>query len=112
MILGIQLLGVVFVSVMVYITFIHFKRKTLTQLEHLFWQTVWVLFGAIVLFPSVVMPLVTRLDVGRAMDLFTILGFVFVLGVVFANYLSIRKTKHKVEEAISALAMQKPVHKK
>ncbi|MFT4343312.1 MAG: DUF2304 family protein [Candidatus Woesearchaeota archaeon] len=112
MILGVQIVGIIFALAMMYAAFVHYKRKVLTQLEHLFWQITWVIFLLVSVFPQTGSFLARSLDITRTMDVFVVLGLVFVLGIVFANYISIRKTTHKVEEAIRVLAMQKTEKKK
>ena len=51
-ILGIQILGILFALVMLYITFLHQKRKQLTNKEYFFWFGSWVIVLLLMIVPT------------------------------------------------------------
>ena len=104
MLLGIQILGVLFALFMLYLTFVHQKRKEFSSKEYLFWIILWVGFIIVTLFPQVLEPIVESLNLYRTMDLLVILGFIFVVGVLFHNYIALRKTQKKVEVIVRKVA--------
>ncbi len=106
MILGVQLLGVLFALFMIYQAFVHNKRKEFTTKEYAFWILLWVCFIIVTLFPSVLNPMLGTLSLTRAMDFFTIVGFLFVLGLVFNNYIVTKKTNKKVEDLVRKIAIE------
>jgi len=107
MIIGIQIVGVLFGLFMVYLTFLHQKRKEFNTNEYFFWIFSWTIFIIIAIFPKILAPFVEGLKLGRIMDLLTIFGFLFVIGLLFNNYTNLRKTNKKVEEIVRKVAFDK-----
>ena len=106
MILGVQILGVLFAIFMIYITFLHQKRNEFNAKEYLFWITSWALLLVITIFPKILTPFVSGLQLHRTMDLLTILGFLCVIGLLFNNYTQIKKTDKKIEKVVRKVAFQ------
>ncbi len=106
MVLGIQIVGCFFALFMLYVTFLHQKRKEYTVKEYLFWTGFWIVFGLISLFPRWLNPLTTVLKIGRTMDLFIILGFMFVIGMVIYVYDVTKKTQKKVDDVVRKIALE------
>jgi hypothetical protein len=105
--LGIQLVGVLFGLWMIYYIFIHFKRNEITQTEYTIWFIMWVLFAIVALFPEILSPFVRTLNLNRTMDLLILLGFVFVIGLMFQNHMTIQKTRKRLEELVRKTAVKK-----
>lgn len=106
MLLGVQILGVLFALFMIYLTFLHQKRREFTAKEYAFWIIIWACFLIVTVFPKILNPIVESLSLNRTMDLFTIVGFIFVIGVIFHNYLSLRKIQNKVEDVVRQVAIK------
>jgi len=106
MLLGIQILGVLFALGMLYLTFLQQKRKELSGKEYVFWVFVWIIFIVITVFPNILEPVIKTLNIVRIMDMLVILGFLFVIGVLFYNYLNLRKVQKKVESLVSKMAVK------
>ena len=105
-ILGIQILGVFFALFMVYLTFLHQKRKEFSLQEYLFWMITWIIFLLLVIFPTSLDFLIKGvLDLNRRMDFFIIAGFIFVIGVIFHTYTNVKKTQKKVEKLVRKIAL-------
>ena len=107
MIIGIQIVGVLFGLFMIYLTFLHQKRKEFSAKEYLFWTLSWIVFIIIAIFPNILAPFVEGLKLGRIMDLLTIFGFLFVIGLLFNNYTNLKKTNKKIEEIVRKVAFGK-----
>ncbi|KHO46288.1 MAG: hypothetical protein QS98_C0004G0064 [archaeon GW2011_AR3] len=106
MVLGIQILGSIFALFMLYVTFLHQKRKEYTVREYVFWTFFWIVFGLVSLFPNWLDPITTVLRLTRTLDLFIILGFMFIIAVVIYVYDVVRKTQKKVEEVVRKVAIE------
>ena len=106
MILGVQLLGVLFGLFMIYLTFLYRKRKELDQKESAVWFIMWAIFIAISLFPGILSPIVRSLSFARTMDMLVIMGFMVVIGIGFYNYHVLRNTQKKVEEIVRKVALK------
>jgi hypothetical protein len=107
MLMGIQILGLLFGLFMLYFTFLHHKRNEIKQTEYIIWASLW--FGVILItiFPFILEPFTRTLHLQRTMDLLILVGFVFVIGLMFNNYMSLRKTQKKVEEVVRKIAINK-----
>ena len=106
MLLGVQILGVLFALFMIYMTFLNQKRKEFNAKEYFFWISSWTLLLIITLFPNILSPFVKGLHLHRTMDLLTILGFLCIIGLLFYNYTKLRKTNNKVERIIRKIAIK------
>jgi len=103
-ILGIQIIGVLFALFMMYLTFLHSKRREFTFKEWSFWTIVWLVFLILTLQPRILDPVVAKIGVGRKLDLFIIVGFIFLIGISFYNYTLVRKNQKKIEKIVRNLA--------
>ncbi len=111
MVLGIQILGSIFALFMLYVTFLHQKRKEYTWKEYLFWTIFWIAFGLVSIFPYWLDPISTVLKLTRTLDLFIILGFMFMIGMTVYIYDVVRRTQRKVDDVVRKIALEE-VHNK
>lgn len=107
MILGVQIIGMLFAFFMVYYTFLHYKRKEITFKECSAWILLWVLFLIVALFPQILDPIVKSLSLARTMDFFIILGFMFLIGALFYTYTIVRINQNKLEEIVRKIAIER-----
>jgi len=107
MLLGIQLLGTLFGLFMLYLSFINYKRKEFTIKEFSFWLILWLVFIFITVSPASLDFIVKSLKLYRAMDLFIIAGFMFLIGAVFYTYTIVRRNQKKMEEIVRKVATEK-----
>ena len=108
MILGVQLLGLLFGLFMIYYCFLNYKRKELSSQEFSFWTIVWCGFIIVTLIPQILNPLVNSLKLARTMDLFIVLGFIFLIGLTFFNYSHLKKYQRKLEIVVRKVAITNP----
>ena len=106
-ILGIQILGFLFGFFMMYYTFLHYKRKEFTIKEYSFWFIFWGAFVIVTLFPQILDPVLSTLSIGRTLDFFIIVGFLFIIFVVFYTYTIVRKNQRKLEEIVRKTALKR-----
>ncbi len=107
MVLGVQIIGMLFGAFMAYYSFLHFKRKEFSTGILVFWLLVWLGVVVVSIVPKALDPIATTLNFVRVMDLLTVVGFMFLVGVVFYNFSITKKTEKKVEELVRHLAMKK-----
>ena len=106
MVLLIQLIGVFVALVLMYITFVQYKRKEFSRAEGAFWLLAWVLFLFIALFPQSLDFIVVRLAVVRTLDFLMICGFLVMMSLAFYNYIEIRKCNRKLEKMVRKIALK------
>lgn len=100
MILGVQILGILFGLFMVYFSFLHYKRREFKKIQFLFWEIVWICFILVVIFPQITSGVIHKLGIARVMDLFTVLGFMLIAFLTFYNYIALNKLKRKLEDKV------------
>ncbi len=105
MILGIQIIGVMFALFMTYLTFLYYKRGDYHFRDFGLWMFVWLSFICVVLSPSSFGGLLSPLEVSRLMDLFTILSFIVVFGIVFSLHLTTRRNEEKINKVVREIAL-------
>jgi len=105
MLLGIQVIAIIFGIVMMYLTFLYFKRKDFNKFQLAFWEILWLAFLFVAILPDSVNSITEQLGIVRAMDLFMILGFVFVISLAFYNYLVVGKLKKSLEKYVRKEAL-------
>jgi hypothetical protein len=113
MITGIQILGILFGLFMIYLTYIYQKRRELSAKEGLFWSALWVAFVLISVVPSALNFLVKDvLSMSRPLDFLIIVGFMFLIGVTFYNYRSLKRSERRLEEIVRKIAITKAGEKR
>jgi hypothetical protein len=106
MIAGIQIIGILFALIMLYVTFLHKKRKELSSLEFSFWLILWFIFIYVTAFPSSLDFIVKSLNVTRAFDLLIVLGFLFLISLGLYNYFLEKNNRKKIEKIVRKIALK------
>lgn len=106
MVSGIQLAGIFFALILSYFTFLNYKRREFTIKECIGWLIVWVVFGLVTLFPEQFKILAGNFGAIRALDFFTVGGFMVVLAISFYTYVSLERQRRKLERVIRELALK------
>ena len=112
MVLGIQIFALAFSAFMLYLSFLYYKKEEFTMNEWLFWSAFASVFAFFSLFPTALDPLVRSLKVGRTLDLFIILGFMFMTATIFYVYRITKRSNKKIEELVRKIAMEKGENEK
>ncbi len=107
MLLGIQSIGIVFGIFMLYMSFLQWKKRQFTLNEFLFWSLFAAAFSAISMFPGLLDPIVKSLKLGRTLDLFIILGFMFLIAATFYSYRIVRNTQRQLEDLVRQIALER-----
>lgn len=100
MILGLQIIALIFSLIMIYFAYLHYRRGEINGLEILFWFVAWM--GAIfmALFPEVFRIFSATIAVSRAFDLAMIGGFILVIPLTYLAYIRTKRLEKKFEELI------------
>ena len=107
MVLGIQIVGLLFGLFIIYLTFLNYKRKEFTTKEFVFWIILWVIFIVLTLFPFLLDPIVKSFGFFRALDVLIVSGFLFLIAAVFYTYTVVRRTQRQIEKVVREIAMRK-----
>lgn len=112
MVLGIQLIGIMFGIFMIYLTFLNYKQNKFNGKEWIVWCILWITFLVVILLPSILNPFLEALHLYRAMDLYISLGFLFFILIIFNTHSSLRKVQQQVEIIVMELATYKTSKKR
>lgn len=105
--IAIQLIGIVIALAAIYLTYIYYKRQTLSKTECLFWVIIWLAFITVTLFPRLMAPLAGFLSLQRSMDLIMIIAFVVLFTLSFYSYVTNRRTSRQMEKLVREFSLQK-----
>ena len=107
MLLGIQIIGLLFGLFMLYLTFLHQKRDEFTVKEGGFWAMIWIVFITLTLFPQIFDPFIKRMRFARMLDFLVVAGFMFLTGIMFYIYSIVRINQNRIEEVVRNVAIAK-----
>lgn len=107
MITGIQILGVIFLILMIYLTYTNYKRGNYGPKSLTLWMAVWLAGIFLVTFPSTVYGIMETLQIDRTADFFVVVGFAFFGMVIFYLYIKVRENTEKMEKLVRKLAIEK-----
>jgi hypothetical protein len=104
-ILGVQIVTILFAIFMIYVAFLHWKRKEINGGEIIFWLILWLGFILITLFPNFLQRLTNLLFFARVMDLLMVTAFMILAFLGFQNNVSNRRMEKKIEELVRKEAL-------
>lgn len=97
---NIQIVASLFGLIMIYLSFLHYKRHEFNRYQFFIWELLWVGFVGVTLLPDRFNYVTERLGIARAFDLFAIVAFVLILFLTFHNYLLITRLEKRLEDQV------------
>ena len=108
MVLGIQIVGLLFGIFMIYYSFIHYKRKEFSIREFLIWLMMWFIFIYVAVFPHSLDFIVKKtLNLTRPLDFFIISGFMTIIALFFYTYTLVKINQKKLNYIVRKVAKKK-----
>lgn len=111
MILGLQIVAILFAFLMIYLALLNYKRGELNGLEIVSWVMIWAVVIFITIFPELIRTFAQTFAVSRLFDLMVVGGFILVISMVSAAYVRTKRMEKKLEELVRKDAL-KSVEKK
>jgi len=112
MILGIQVLGILFGLFMIYYAFLKLKRKEFRVLEFIIWMIIWILFITAAASPNIFDFFVKgSLGLKRPLDFYIIVGFMFLIALGFHAYSIAKKNQQNLEKLVREIAFKQQEEK-
>lgn len=112
MIAGVQIIGIVFALVMIYLTFVYYKRKNYDAKSMVLWMIIWIGILLIIGRPETVYGIMQALEIERTADFIVMAGFTVFSVILFYLYVLTKRTNNKVEELVRRVAFGKVKKKK
>lgn len=106
MILGLQIIAIIFAFLMIYFAVLHRRRGELNRTEIISWVAVWVVTIFIVIFPEILRTFAKTFFITRLFDLMVVGGFVLVITMVTRAYVSTKRMEKKLEDYVRTEALK------
>ena len=106
MIIGLQIIALLFAFSMVYFAVLHYKRGEINGMEITSWLTIWTFAVIITVFPELLRSFAKTFLVTRVFDLMVIGGFIVVISMVASAYIRTKKNEKKLEELVRKLSLK------
>ncbi|MDP4009645.1 MAG: DUF2304 domain-containing protein [Candidatus Shapirobacteria bacterium] len=106
-ILGVQLILLCFAFFMIYVLFLHWKKKEISSFSFSVWIFIWTVFVLIAIFPKTLETLILKQFFVRVMDFGMIVAFIILTYLTFENNVKIKKYEKQTEKLIRILAVNK-----
>lgn len=100
MILGLQLIAIIFSLIMIYFAYLHFMRGELSTGEIVSWWVIWAATIIIIIFPDLLSGFARTISITRVFDLMVVGGFILVIYLSYKAYINTRSLQRKVDEFI------------
>jgi len=100
MILGLQIIAIIFAFLMIYFAILHRKRGELDKTEILSWVVIWMIIIIIVVFPELLRRFAQAFFITRLFDLMVVGGFLLVILMAARTYISTKKIEKKLEDYV------------
>ena len=112
MILGLQIIAILFAFAMIYFALLHYRRGEIDKTEILSWVVIWTATILIVIFPEFLRRFALSFFITRLFDLIVVGGFILVISMVARIYVKTRRIEKKLEELIRDEALKNVKKKK
>lgn len=106
MFFGIQLLGIIFGIIMIYVSFYYYKRNSYSIKSFILWLAVWIGFMFVIITPSTFYGVMELLEIQRTQDFLVVMGLLFYGVLIFYLYASVKQSNRKVEKLVRTMAMR------
>lgn len=103
-IIGVQLVLIAFACFMVYVLFLHWKKKNVSNKMFGMWLLIWSVFILFAFFPTLLVPIIKDLFIVRVMDLGMIGTFMILTYVTVENNIKIKQQNEQIEKLVRSLS--------
>lgn len=107
MIIGLQILAILFALSMIYFAVHSYKRGELNGAEIVSWLIMWGLAIIVIIFPELLRTFASTFLVTRVFDLMVIFGFILVISIVANAYIRTKRLEKKLEDLVRREALKK-----
>jgi len=102
----IQVIGIIFGIVMIYISYLYFKRKDFSVPDLAVWILIWIGLVVAISFPTTLQFLLQPLSIYRVLDFLMVVAFGIIFIFIFVMYRIIRHVQKDTEKIVRKLALE------
>ncbi len=107
MILGVQIIGILFGLAMIYVTLLYYRKNDYTFSDFIIWLIIWISFILVMIFPQGLYGIMGQLKIKKTVDFLVMCGFLFFSVVIFYLYALVRRNQRKIEQLVRKQAFDK-----
>ena len=107
MIIGLQIIALLFAFSMIYFAVLNYKRGEINGVEIAGWLVVWVGTIFVVIFPELLNTFARTFFFARVFDMMVVAGFILVISMVSLAYIKTKKNEKKLEELVRKLSLKR-----
>lgn len=112
MILGLQIIAILFAFSMIYFALLNYKRREIDKSEIIAWVIIWALTIFVVIFPRFLRNFAQHFFITRLFDLMVVGAFILLISIAARLYIKIRKMEKKFEKYLRLEALKDVKEKK
>lgn len=101
---GVQLALLGFALFMIYVLYLHWKKKEISILIFLMWLLIWGMFIVLVAFPKILQPYLNNMFTLNVVDLIMVIAFMVLTYVTIENNIKIKNYSEKMEVLVRKMA--------
>ena len=102
-----QVVLLFFALFMLYVLYIHWKKKHVSNLFFCVWVVLWVAFSIIDIYPEVLRGYLSEFYIVRVLDLCMIFSFMVLSYITIENNIVIKNLNNKIEALVREMAKEK-----
>lgn len=107
MIIGLQIIAILFSLSMIYFAVLNYKRKEMNRMEILGWMVVWVGTIIVVVFPELLRTFAKTFLFARVFDMMVVGAFILVISMAASAYLRTKRNEKRLEDLVRKLSLKK-----
>mgnify|MGYP001566800714 CR=1 FL=1 len=106
-----EIIGILFLLVMIYLTYIEHKKSRLNKATFTAWLIFWLGGILLIIFHPYVNSIISEINIVRVLDLYMIMAFMFLFALLFYLFVIIKHVEKRVEEVVRRVAMKELILK-
>lgn len=106
MIIGLQLIAIIFALIMIYFAYLHFMRGELGKGEIVSWWIIWAATIVIIIFPDLLSGFARTISITRVFDLMVVGGFILVIFLSYKSYVGTKRLQKRIDELVRSESLK------
>lgn len=106
MVYAFEIIGLLFALIMIYLTYLEYKRKRISKFSFCVWSTIWIAGILLIIFHKYTNRILDPLNIIRVLDFYMILAFMLLFTLIFYLFLKNSITEKRMETLTRALAIK------
>lgn len=107
MIIGLQIVAILFSLSMIYFAVLNYKRREINGAEILGWLIIWLGTIFVVVFPELLQTFAKTFLFARVFDMMVVGAFILVISIVASAYMRTKRNEKKLEQLVRKLSLKK-----